>query len=248
MISDSDIALSSSYDKSRKIAKNAIDIVGLLSIVVGLPKVSRGTRGAFEMDADYYLKELIGQGTNDKIQRTVFPSPRSINQNFAALLIEILLQEASFLSKLSEQTIQQQVSFLIPSSIKYFQTFLPIKKLNWSDQYYFDIYLYNLYVVIAKLLPRSEDRVNLQEQFGRKVLHRIFIDDLLQSPTTLNQLKDTSLDKIYQTLKDLLEFFRKTGMIGSYQLEADKLQDQEELQSFFHDPVGISLILFCYFF
>lgn len=212
----------------------------ILASLALIPEATKAARGAFEMDAEVYLRSLIGQRPNAVFQRSIFPSPRTINKDFAESVLRILLETVSEISGQSPTSIQRAVEANLPYSIKYFQTFLPIKDKNsLQDQYYFDIYLYNCYVEIAKLIPKSDDRVGLQKQFGRKLLHLIYTDYL--HDTNSEKMSKIS-SRIDLSLRRLLNVFFETGMIGGFRLADEKLRDEEELNAFASDEVILASI------
>lgn len=227
--------------KGKKLTATTI-ASSILTSILFAPTAAKAARGAAEMDAEVYLRSLFGQKPSQIFPKQLFTSPRTLNKDFTETILNTLLSTASELTEKSVSFIKEKVESNLPYSLKYFQTFLPIRATSLDDQYYLDVYLYNCYLEIGKLLPRSEDRVNFQRLVGRRLLHAIYSDYLHDTPS--ERLPSIS-SQVDMGLRRILNVFNETRLIGRYKLNDAVLLDEEELNSFATDEVNTQHIVIC---
>ena len=145
-----------------------------LLLKVASPSPATAVQGAFEMDAEYYLKNLLNINNNNITTatrtRALFPSPRKLDKEFAKKIVEIV---KTSIAKYSQKTIDEINLFVenkLPERLVYFKKFAPIANENLSDQYYFDIIIYLQYVFAQKFIINSSDRVKLRDEIGSLIL------------------------------------------------------------------------------
>lgn len=160
------ISLSAQQKENRLLSIIQAATIVLLNFPV---VVAAREKGAFEMDAEFYMKDLLDaiglkgsqtSGTQNGFQKKpIYKSPRTLDRKFASNIVNII---ASSVAQLSKTT---QVADLIAAVIKRtdsallsFKTFAPITAVDITDQYYFDMLLYLYYIEAGNLLPTSEER------------------------------------------------------------------------------------------
>jgi hypothetical protein len=143
-----------------------------LTAATALPTQSRAAQGAFEMDMQFYAKNLLGQKPTPgvAVKRPIFKSPRSMDKTFARSIVDLVGDRISALSGSPRGSLESLVDSRIEATLKYFRTFAPITATDVGDQYYFDMVLYLYYLEAAKLLPTSERRVGLRDAVGDGLL------------------------------------------------------------------------------
>ena len=126
-------------------------------------------KGAFEMDAEFYVKDLLDaiglkgsqtSGTQNGFQKKpIYKSPRTLDRKFVSNVINIIASSAAQVSKSTQVAeIVTAVITQTDSTLQSFKTFVPIVAVDITDQYYFDMLLYLYYIEAGKLLPTSEER------------------------------------------------------------------------------------------
>lgn len=175
---------------------------------------AKGSPGAFEMDAEFYLRNLLSTQKETKaLQRgPIFPSPRTINARVADEVLGIMKKAAG--GNISESQVMQGLS----AKIGAFREFAPIKVEDTSDQYYFDLEMYVLYRIIAKLLPESAQRVAFRARVGDGVLDSIIARHRL--PLSGKQAE------LAQGIDLILKDFQSSGMVLSYQFDSEDFGDE----------------------
>lgn len=221
------------------------------------PSRSLAQRGAFEMDAEFYFQNLLGQrktkGNSLFKSGAVFPSPRKLDGEFSAAVFSIILNELAASMHVPASDLLQEVNSKAQYGIKVFQTFAPIEDTSLRDQYYFDMLLYIAYNEAGRVVSSSADRVALRERIG----DRIF--EYITKLTTVGEAdfkhrSDTGIDVKRQAellyigrkgITQLLEVFQEKKFIGGYKFDEEALDDEYYiLQSFQEDlPVSFQVTL-----
>jgi hypothetical protein len=162
----------------------------LLTIAVA-PQVAHAEKGAFEMDMEYYVRDLVsavkGETANDKVQeglktfdkklKKFYGPARKMDESFASSVVDLILTKMEVVSNLSRSRAKllEAVDDKIDYNLKYFKTFVPISdKKTVGDQYFFDIFLYTLYLEAGKTIVKSEDRIRLRSLVGASILSLMY--------------------------------------------------------------------------
>jgi hypothetical protein len=201
------------------------------ALILQAPRVASSKQGAFEMDAEYYLKNLVQFGTNSESNgersRAIFPSPRNLDINFTTKIIRIVSKSISIISGISTESIDQSVVSKLPTYLPYFRKFAPVVVEDLSDQYYFDIVVYLYFLTAENYLKSSLERVKLRELISDSIL-ALFVESLPKTfegvhgdPISAARL----LPKVSEGIKYLLDKFKSYGLIESYIYDDENLQD-----------------------
>jgi len=180
--------------------------------------VARAAQGAFEMDAEYYLRNAFKtqSGTKEAV-RTVFKSPRKIDKAFANDIVERAvianLPSGEFNRTRYEEEQQRQY--------RKWREFAPFAaKADLSDQYWMDLSLYCIYLQAAEILPTSEQRVAFRSRVGASVL-----DLAIQNGCALSGSGSGSQSDIAQDVFKLLSFLQSKSQIAGFVYDADDFGD-----------------------
>lgn len=214
-----------------------------LAIIVMFPPYCIAQDGAFELDAKYYIQNLLGNKVTvvDPRRQAIYPSPRYLNATFANKIIQIVQNEVHEISNTSNSDLLNFIDNSLPTVLSNFSKFVPIVKKDFTDQYYFDIYLYMSYLYAKNTISESKDRVQLRTKIGQKLLYNLPIDrfkvvnlDVLKSSISL-------LPKLHEDIRDILDIYSSSGLISSYILDDENLLDEEYIKTSFNEDLGISL-------
>jgi len=195
---------------------------------------ANAAKGAFELDAEFYARNLLGikSKRENERKRVLFPSPRNLDAVFAASIIEIIAREMSNQCGLPPDVLKSEAFRQIPYYLSYFRTFVPIKEESYRDQYFFDISLYLLYLTAERLIPKSENRVSMRSNIGCKVL--LEIKKIISNVKFLENSSDQDKEAGYQlvhligdNIPQILDVFVSKGIISGYLFNRDDIDDDE---------------------
>lgn len=238
---------------------SVITIINILMATTALPSASRAVKGAFEMDAEYYIKDLFN-GNPNKLSEELkaakkplaYKPPRQLDSVFANEILHIIRETVvefansnSFKTNtdykgLSIDVLNKIIAEKNPYYVKYYRTIAPLQTEAITDQYYFDMTMYLLYLELSNILPKSEDRVKFRECVGSRIL------DLLQSKYSLPKcdriqaisggsidysLYSHKLNELAGNIKSILQIFFQKGLILGY-----KFDEEENLMD---DPYAV---------
>jgi hypothetical protein len=179
--------LSTRSEMMNNFRRSVIAITGAVSVLPTL-QAANARQGAFEMDLEYYLKTVASRAQgkpdatiNAKTAKPAFASARVINKDLASDVVTVVYQQIGRLANLSSSSIKTKVDAQMVLFMPYFKEFVPIRKEDYSDQYYFDITLYVSYLVAAILIPKSTDRVILRKAVGEDILGLLISKKLVGS-------------------------------------------------------------------
>lgn len=216
----------------------------LLSAAVLLPASAQArTKGAAEMDLEYYWKALTKGGKADYEGYVPFPAPAALDELLANTLLRVVdrAAEASFGS--FSASYQLEVS----RELERLQS--DVRKRSrlqddfaWDavkNEYVFDAQLLARYVVLGQLLPVLNDRAVFTNRVALDVLS-VYLAS-----------KDASLDFVdanaegamaaFQRLQALLDRMVEGGVISSFKFESPGKQTVAQLAEDWDDGLPISL-------
>ena len=214
-------------------------------------------KGAFEMDAEFYIKDLLdyvgikgSKTTTAQIgfqKKPIYKTPRILDNSFASNVVHIVLTSISDISKTPIAELINSVNKQINSTLQDFRSFVPITTESVTDQYYFDMLLYLYYLEAGKLIPKSEDRVRLRYIVGQRILSLLQRDFKVlylspsQQPSDPDQLVNrkyaNGLRKLAEGITTVLNVFKSTGIIDNYKFDVDDFVDEEYAYSSFEEVI-----------
>lgn len=221
-----------------------INIMAITSSVLITPKISNAVnqKGAFEMDMDFYVRNILN-GNNaqieneKKVTKSFYPSPRKMDITITTKMINIIKTIASKMSSLSIETLNEYIDIELPKKLVQLKANIPITNENFSDQYYFDIYLYLIYKSIENVISKSEDRVLLRQKVGDEILQLLINDKFINIK---NSQRKKDVVELASNVKLLLQSFVKIGLISSFIFDDDDLADQYYADSSFREGLPVS--------
>jgi len=192
----------------------------------------RAAQGAFEMDAEYYLRNAFKTQSSQKdAVRTVFKSPRKLDKEFANDIVEravIANLPSGFNRARYEEEQQKQYSK--------WREFAPFAAKDLSDQYWEDLSLYCIYMQAGEILPSSEKRVAFREKVGGAVL-----DLAVKNGCELRSGGGSgSQTEIARDVFMLLSFLQSKGQVAGFVYDADDFGDEEFAEKSYAQKLPVS--------
>ncbi len=229
--------------KPRTVQNSALrDIVGTCALISFAGSAS-AAKGAFEMDAEYYLNNLFsgnkGEAAKTGIERRpIYKSARKVASSTSDAIVNEITDLAvdSSDTKVTREDILKQIERLRASKLPYFKTFAPIAEESLTDQYFLDITLYCLYQVAAKLIPMSQERVKFRTKVGEKVLG-LFEGGQRYTLPASNQ---PSMQRVASSVTALLNEFKDKGVIASFQFDEEDVGDELFAKQAFEEKAPVS--------
>jgi hypothetical protein len=207
------------------------------SLLLPLPVLAQ--RGAFELDAEMYLRNLLDASTSriseSKARRPIYNSPRALNPTYAEDVLDILRKRISSAGKIPIEMIQGNVTAQLPLYLPFFRLYAPIRRESLDDQYFFDINIYLLYLIAESVIPDSESRILLRERIGDDMLSWMSKKRLLEIPKPRGGIPEVALG-----IGRILETFKGIRFIESFTFDAEDMLDVEYVSGLFED-VSIQL-------
>jgi hypothetical protein len=213
--------------------KKFLTAAGLIIGCTVNPKVSNGARGSFEMDAEIYFKSLMSAGKPIKTNNVVYPTPRTIDLNFAQNIAEIITSELASSIGMSKDSFKVAVENNLQNNLLKTKSFLPIKNEKINDQYFLDLYLYTAYNEAAKVATSSESRVLIRKNIGTKIfqylqnnLKNSFLHD--SGGSNIDSSSTNMIQKLLdakQEIIKILDYFKQSQFILDYNLNQENLED-----------------------
>ena len=201
-------------------------------------------RGAFEIDAEKYLRSLLGDALplpgEPAARRPIYQSPRTLDPVLAGELLRAVQTEIGVASGCSLAEIDRNVTAALPLYLPFFRQYAPIREESLADQYFFDISVYLSYLIAEARVPTSEGRVALRERVGDAVLNwlrRRKLVALAQQPSTADAA-DRALAAA-AGLGAILAAYQKLGLVDSFSFDDEDLRDAAYLSSLFDEVSGI---------
>ena len=215
------------------------------------PEPAHAARGAFELDMEYYIRDLVG---GNKKEGNILPSippatqpPRLLQGPLIPLLLDNNYASCIPVQTLAEQLAKGKSTDAIARSIadsamdyrtkasRSFSSRSSWEKEDVTDQYYFDISAYALWKTTADLLPNYGDRDQFARNVGRKLYDRM---EFKRQPSNKGSLvaSEAEVFAVLQQFQD--SNFCKGFKIGNDQSVGKKQEekvfdalDDEALQS-----------------
>ena len=245
-------------------------LINAIATLALLPLSASARQGAFEMDAYFYLRDvkkaLTGETKDNpsmEKRKPIFKSPRTLNIDLATDIINSIYNEISKVSGVSVAMIKMKVTDMVENIIPKFTNYVPIKKMDYSDQYFFDISLYTTYLVAASFIPQSTDRVILRKAVGLSILkllaNKNFLSTDIKEVILSNQGSNNNIidmnpsvaSKKIETLaigmKEILTIFASSKIIEDiFIFDGEDFSDEKfALQSF--NEVNVTFFYYSYF-
>jgi hypothetical protein len=208
------------------------------------PKICHASKGAFEMDMDYYIRNIVSgsniQSENEKkVRQSIYPSPRQMNIIITTKIINIIKRVLCKKSNLSIDQLNQYIAIELPKKLLKFKEYIPITNEDFSDQYYFDIYVYLIYKAVENIIIKSEDRVILRQVVGDEILQLLINDKIININKNDNN-DNRNVVSLAQNVKIILQSFQNIGLISSFIFDDDDLADQTYADSSFKEGLFVS--------
>lgn len=244
---------------------DALRLASAAAAIFYLPTAAQAVKGAFELDAEYYLKALIGGDKKEQLlnrRSPLYVSPRKLDTTLANSVLECVLEAAQNLFGIRKEVILDAVSKSLPYSVKYFKLFAALGNEDVSDQYYFDMLLFLYYREIGQRIESSPDRVRLREKVGEEVLNlllkerSVVINKLPLGPQSTTSPLSNGIERMLDlpvgtsqpvsaacanmpvfraSLKQILDKFTKSGLLSDYVFDDEDLGDVSYLASTFSE-------------
>jgi hypothetical protein len=226
-------------------------IAAALAPLILAKKVVNAREGAFEMDTRFYIRALVGGGnvtaSATEKRKAMFKSPRKLDAQFASAVGDVVCREISRISGVPMATIVTNVTNTVPTLIPSFQSYVPIREMNFSDQYWFDIYLYAAYLLAAAVIPLSADRVTLRKNVGNGILallrdtKRVSLASPLAAPGTNEVVVAAGrMETLATGVESILKAFAELKLIDSYLFDAEDVGDQRYAEGSFTEGLPVS--------
>jgi hypothetical protein len=216
-------------------------LIYVLTSSISFPTIAYArARGAFELDVEYYVNSLLGNDPNKQLKRKALrPSPRVLDKNFCNDLINIICHCITIVNgTIDESYIKSKSDALIPNFLPYFKEFAPIARNDVTDQYFFDIYLYSLYLVAAETIPTSVERVRLRNLVGEATLKKLIMEN---KPLFNDNVKGTTTIDLAKGIKLISDLFKNYGIISGYEFNDEDLIDQIYCRNTFEQVLLLSI-------
>ena len=232
--------------KPQSISQNAKSscLGTMFFISLCLPSSAFAAKGAFEMDAEFYLDNILNRNSAKKTQikkdkdyrKPIYKTPRKIDRNTAISIIERIEKSICALSPkpLSITDLRKNVALNMPATLIFFKKFVPIVCEDLSDQYYFDINLYLLYKEAEIVMSDSEKRVKFRKEVGESIL------ELIPSSKIANSASNINMKEVAAGIQNVLNFFVKTRIISSYEFDQNDFADDIFANQSFDQKLPIS--------
>ena len=215
--------------RSRLLRSNLLVALPAALMIVA-PGPARAAKGAFEMDAEYYLRNLRGGGkgssggSGEAPKGNVFlPTPRKIDAVFAEGVVQ------SAIALLGPGFNRQRLTETVAAKLPAFRKTAPIVVENFSDQYYFDVVLYCVYEQAKELLPSSQQRVAFRSSLGSQILSLVLARPGAAKSIPIPTTTTTTLpqEQIATGVAGILGVLQDCGQIKGYVFDADDFGDAD---------------------
>lgn len=219
------------------------DFIGTMVILgtsLGFAGSACAAKGAFEMDAEYYLNNIFSGNKGEAAKtgterRPIYKSARKVASSTSeAIYSEIVdLVVESSKTKVTREEVLEQVDSLRASKLPYFKAFAPLAEESLADQYFLDVTLYCLYQVAAKLIPSSQERVKFRTKVGARVLALMRSGNALSTSTP-------SIQRTVSIITALLKELKDKGIIASFIFDDEDAGDVLFAEQAFEQKAPVS--------
>jgi len=222
---------------------------GLAGGLVLATRPAHATRGAFELDSEYYIRDLLGgnkkEGNILPSQPPAMPPPRTL----MGPLIPLLLDSSYATSCIPVQALVEQLkgdneemakkiaATAMDYRTKASRSFSSLRKWDTesvTDQYYFDISAYALWKTAADVLPNYAERDKFARTVGRRLYTSTQPKDKQQSTTSssaslmASEAEMVSLLRLFQD-SNFCKGFKITGSDPSVDYNSNKKKEEQDL-------------------
>jgi hypothetical protein len=207
------------------------------------PDTANAARGAFELDMEFYVRDLIGGNSKEGNVLPSIPPSRSKPRTLSDPLLSLLLNDdcsSACLSTLAlvqaiqqatkrdeksiEMDIQQRTRDYRSKASRSFSTGSPWQVEHVSDQYYFDLTAYALWRTAADLLPNYLDRDRFVRNLGRLIYEKARAEGILRQP----QPKKGSLAGTVASMTELLDAFTSAKFCKGYRIGEQEKESKDK--------------------
>lgn len=209
---------------------------------------AQAAKGAFELDSEYYLRDLFG---GNKKEGNVLPSkppamlpPRSLrgpliplllDQDYASSCIPVqaLAQELSKSNTLDAATVKTIAASAMDyrsKSSRSFATRAQWDKEDILDEYYFDLSSYAFYKTASDSLPKYTDRDKFARDVGRILYTKMGSESLLKKQTSLPR---DSLAGSETAVKEVLTLFQESNFCKGFKIGNDQSVGKKQEEKVF---------------
>lgn len=209
---------------------------------------ANAARGAFELDSEYYIRDLLG---GNKKEGNILPSkppnmppPRKLQGPLVPLLldpfyssscipVQVLVQQVTKSSNMDNsvaKAIAQSASEYRTKASRSFASRAPWNAEDVTDQYYFDLSSYALWKTAADYLPNYTER----DAFVRNVGRRLYKE--IRSLNSLNLSSGTqkgSVMKAESELFALLSAFQASNFCKGFKVGNDQSVGKKQEEKVF---------------
>lgn len=215
------IARSSKQVVMREVLSRLGSIMALTSPVYPIKKADAATnKGAFELDMEFYIKNLLNISDKSPKQQVFFPSPRYLDQVIMKEFIYLIVSNVSKYTKKNVMQVTEEVDKRLPNIYESLKTFVPLTRFDFSDQYYVDLYILVLYQIAFDNISNLVYRDEMKQQIGIDIYH-FLCDRFVKKNIVAESINDTDMqnNKVCQFafgIKSILDAFVQCKFIESY--------------------------------
>lgn len=211
---------------------------GMMAILPGFVSskaTASTTKGAFELDLEYYMNDLLKKDTMNKKEQLFFPSPRKLDLTIATDIYDIIVDGVERVTNL--RNLNDAVDKNLDEVLSKYRTFVPIQKETFADQYYFDIRLYALYKIIFDKIPNTLTRVTIREGVAKSIAEYI---NKKYPKTTFD---NNPLINMSNDIERTLEFFKSIGFVDEYKYNKEDVIDDNLSNYNTGYPISTNIVL-----
>lgn len=202
-----------------------------------LPLPAAAMRGAFELDAEMYLRNLVGIASplTGEARRPIYASPRRLDPQLSGELLRMVQGEIGAAAGCSVVEVERNVSAALPLYLPFFRQYAPLREETLADQYFFDICVYLSYLFAETRVPASEARVALRNRVGEAVLSWLRRRRLVALPRPSAPSLTDAAAAAATGVGAILSAYLKLGLVGSFSFDDEDLRDETYLRSIFDE-------------
>ena len=197
-------------------------------------KAWANTKGAFELDLEYYINDLLKRDNMIKNEQLFFPSPRKLDLSTATDIYEIIVN--SIERVVSIQNLNDIVDKKLETELNKFRAVVPIQAQELSDQNYFDIRLFSLYKYIYDKVPNSATRVLIRDEVAKNIAKYV----IMKSPKVVD---NNPLVNMSNDIEKVLQFYKSIGFIGEFTYNKDDVIDDNLSNYNTGYPISTNIVL-----
>ena len=198
------------------------------------------------MDMEYYIRDLtLGKVdiSEEKPARPVLDEGRRIDGKFAEDVVSLMVSCIAQVAKTTREDVEKQVQLEKQLYLSYFKSFVKFRQLDLSDEHYFDFTTYATFKAAEKLIPTSEDRVQLRALVGSDMFALMRREAAVDEQSVLaikrSQGDAAALPHAARDIRRLLSTFQHHGFVESFTLEDEDLLDMEYITKTFSEDLSV---------